>query len=302
MQTKTLTYSVRKSTGPNPEGVFEAHVAETWPEDAPKERADHDGDIFATGAFDVQDGAIVPVLYQHAYGDPGADIGRAVLRPTPSVLAARGQLRIGTPMADAVFERMLLPSADPLALQQFSVGFEYDPAESFKRSDGVRVIRKARVLEVSVVFAGAQRTELLSIKASRGRGVPRVTPGSRVPSGVSLAAQKEALLREFGDSEEIREALDLPTCASIAAVERKARAAEVRAALDARCVLLTRTRLVIDPRFRPVIDPERERDAERRARDLQEIERRNVEREREAAERDRAAALLPDDGVFRWQM
>lgn len=190
---KTVTYPIKDLKAPDSRGVFEAWVAETYPEDAPKEKADADGDIFMTAAFDEEDGKKIPVFYQHDYS-PTSEVGEARLAPLTSrkVLPAFGQLFVGQgrPIAEAVYEMMLLPESDPQALHEFSVGYDFDPKDAYVREDGVRIIRKSKIFEISVVYKGAQRTELVSVKAGR-----------------VLSAKNEASLRQAVDLH--RQALDV---------------------------------------------------------------------------------------------
>lgn len=167
IETKTVTFLAKELKAPDSKGQFMAFIAQTWPEDTAKSNADADGDVFVTGAFDEQNNETVPVFYQHNYA-PTSEVGQAKLLPKESrtELPAQGQLKVdqGWPIADAVYESMLLPADDPAALHEFSVGYEYDTKDITKRPDGVRLIRKSRVFELSVVYRGAQRTELVSVK------------------------------------------------------------------------------------------------------------------------------------------
>lgn len=164
---KTLTFSSKEMKAPDSRGQFTAFIAQTWPEDTPKSNADADGDIFVTGAFDTQTNETIPVYYQHNYA-PTSKVGEATLLPqdSRSELPVRGHLFVeqGRPIADGVYESMLLPPDDPMALKEFSVGYEFDNKDVYKRNDGVRVIKSSRVFEVSVVYRGAQQTQLLSVK------------------------------------------------------------------------------------------------------------------------------------------
>src|SRR5262249_40158723 len=111
--------------------------------------------------------ATLPLIFMHVYGDPGAVIGEVYVQhdKAQSHLNIRGQLDLENPMAVAVYERMLMPTTDDLALKRFSIGFAYESKKTFKGPDGETVIVDAELLETSVVHAGAQRTELVSIKA-----------------------------------------------------------------------------------------------------------------------------------------
>lgn len=216
---KTLIYQVKDLKAPDSKGTFTAHVAETHPADAPKNKADSQGDIFEVGAFDEQDGESVPVYYQHDYA-PTSEVGQATLQPKASreVLPAKGQLFVGQgrPMAEGVYESMLLPNDNPHALKEFSVGYEFEMKDISQRDDGIRVIHKSRVAEISVVYAGAQRTELVSIKNTANTSA--TTDGSNytitihnppvpeVKAGRTISQKNEQKLRAAIES--INEVLD----------------------------------------------------------------------------------------------
>jgi Caudovirus prohead serine protease len=111
--------------------------------------------------------ARLPLLYQHAYGDKGARIGEVLVThdKAGNRLKATGELFIAdNPMSVAVYERMLMPDYNDLALREFSIGFAYSPATTYEGEKGERVIPDAELLEVSCVYRGAQRTELVSVK------------------------------------------------------------------------------------------------------------------------------------------
>jgi hypothetical protein len=216
------------------------------------------------GAFDEQNGTTVPVWYQHAgNGDPGANIGAGILRPQRDVLFLRGQLKLGEPMADAVFERMLLPASDPMALKEFSVGYTIDSAKTFVRPDGVRIIGRAQVMEASVVFQGAQRTQLLSVKGAKTRcgtcgrdlRLERQTEQPRIEEmseGETLDEFRKRMVTEHGDDDLTREAVGLPTHAELAEQEQGRRLADRAKALTTADIPAP---LIADWRMRPHIEP-----------------------------------------------
>lgn len=109
----------------------------------------------------------VPLSYQHAIGgDPGAIIGEMFTSlDGDSVMEVSGKLNLDSKMAQAIHERMLLPDSDPLALKELSIGFAYDPALNTKDANGVVAIHKAVLLEISVVYRGAQETRVSNVKA-----------------------------------------------------------------------------------------------------------------------------------------
>jgi hypothetical protein len=103
----------------------------------------------------------VPLGYQHAYGDIGAEIGSVkALDKDGRHMLVLGRLNIGhNPMADAIYERMLMPSSHPLAMRELSVGFTYSAEKSYKEPGGV-----------SVVHQGAQATSITNVKVAHQGG------------------------------------------------------------------------------------------------------------------------------------
>jgi hypothetical protein len=146
---------------PNSSGLFSGRIESNPP------KGDSDGERIndwtnLPGTF--------PLIYSHTYNDPGSEIGTIRVMPDPDGrhLNVEGRLDIKgpNPMATAVHERMLLPSSDPLALKELSVGFAFAPDKT-TTDDGVKVIHGAELLEVSLVARGAQRTEILEVKARK---------------------------------------------------------------------------------------------------------------------------------------
>jgi HK97 family phage prohead protease len=120
-----------------------------------------------------------PLGYQHAYGDPGAKIGtvHVMVQEDNQHLTVLGKLDLSLPLARAVHERMLLPSGNKMALKELSVGFDVDYSKSTRDSNGVRVLHEVRLIEVSVVYEGAQETSITSVK---NRNEP-TWAGTRIP-------------------------------------------------------------------------------------------------------------------------
>jgi HK97 family phage prohead protease len=179
MQTSSKTLALKLTKTPSDgSGTFEALVA-GWD-------IDHDNERFDRKAFDsVDPEKPYPLHYQHMpkAADPGAIVGMVFAKVTDAGLRVVGQLNLKNPMGQAVYERMLLPSNDPQALHEFSVGFEFDPAKTYKGDKGETVIPEAKLREVSVVYRGAQKTELISIKS-----------GGRTMTGAEALAEIEAAL------------------------------------------------------------------------------------------------------------
>jgi HK97 family phage prohead protease len=179
MQTSSKTLALKLTKTPSDgSGTFEALVA-GW-------EIDHDGERFDRKAFDsVDPEKPYPLHYHHmpSAADPGATIGMVFAKVTDAGLRVIGQLDLKNPMGVAVYERMLLPASDPQALHEFSVGFEFDPAKTYKGDKGETVIPEAKLREVSVVYRGAQKTELISIKS-----------GGRTMTGAEALVEIEAAL------------------------------------------------------------------------------------------------------------
>src|SRR6185436_18424577 len=110
--------------------------------------------------------------YQHTnnltrgIADPGAFIGKAKVNSHPVGLEGSGQLDLKNPMGMAVYERMLLPADDPLALNELSIGFAFDPDMTSRGEKGELVIPDAALAEISVVHTGSQRTQVMNLKAA----------------------------------------------------------------------------------------------------------------------------------------
>jgi hypothetical protein len=155
MQTKHLRITAK---APGPRGTFDGTIVSDPPE------GDHDHERIASWNNLP---TTVPLIYSHVGGDPGAIVGKIDVRPTAGGrLFVSGQLDIKVnPMAVAVHERMMLPADDEMALNELSVGFEYDPAKNTKDANGVTAIHDAKLLEVSIVRRGAQTTSITNVKA-----------------------------------------------------------------------------------------------------------------------------------------
>jgi hypothetical protein len=110
--------------------------------------------------------------YQHTNNltrgiqDPGAFIGKAKVKAHPAGLQGSGQLDLANPMGMAVYERMLLPADDPLALNELSIGFAFDASMTSRGEKGELVIPDAALAEISVVHTGSQRTQVMNLKAA----------------------------------------------------------------------------------------------------------------------------------------
>lgn len=158
MTTATLTKHLSiVAKAPTGEGTFEGLIDANPPE------GDSDGERF--GSFSNIP-TTVPLLYQHAYGDPGSEIGTAhvLSKGDDRHLIVLGRLDLESSMGRAVHERMLLPSTDSMSLKELSVGFSLPTKNTWKDRNGVRVLEDAELLEVSVVYKGAQTTSVSNVK------------------------------------------------------------------------------------------------------------------------------------------
>jgi HK97 family phage prohead protease len=141
---------------PNSKGTFDAVIIHN-PADGDKDNERIDNWTNLPGDF--------PMGYQHTWADPGAVVGKVdVTQHDFRHLIVKGKLDLESPMGRAVHERMLLPSSDPLVLNELSVGFDYDTAANTKDANGVVVIHDAALREVSVVHQGAQATMVQNVK------------------------------------------------------------------------------------------------------------------------------------------
>lgn len=145
---------------------------------APDKTGSFDGTIFYNPPEGDSDGervenfintpTTVPLDFHHLIVmDPGSVIGqiKAVEVGDGKNLAVSAQLSVGSKMADAVHERMLLPDDDPMVLKELSIAYAYDPSLNTKDANGVVAIHDAELLAISVVHAGAQKTQVINVKS-----------------------------------------------------------------------------------------------------------------------------------------
>lgn len=282
-----------KATAPGSDRVFEATVAETWPEDASRSKADKQGDIFAVGGADEDEGRVVDLFYQHDYA-PTSEIGVGILHPqaSRSVVPIRGQLVEGKPIADAVWESMHLPKGHPDSIHELSVGYSFDKNDAYVRDDGVRVIKRFHILEISLVHKGAQRTAI----TCTGSGCKTDSCKCAAPPLERDAEWKARLATQYQNDDDVLEALGLPSRRSIAAKAAADAALRARDDLASRSLVLEAagpSTVFIDARMRPFDPVEAERDADRLGKESFAVVVREKERQRDADRRDAedAAAL-----------
>jgi hypothetical protein len=152
----TTKHIVIKTKAPDGRGTFEG-VIEHNPA-----KGDKDGERIESWSNLP---STVTLGYMHVYGDPMAAIGEVAVRQRDyRTLVVAGKLDLSNSMAVTVHERMLLPSSDPRALTELSVGFDFDAAKNTKDENGVVAIHDARMLEISIVASGAQLTSISNVK------------------------------------------------------------------------------------------------------------------------------------------
>lgn len=291
-------------------GEFEAVIA-TWV-------IDHDHERFDRHAFDGQIDKRVELRYHHNLSDPKGVIGWAVIRPTDEGLIARGRLSLEDKMALAVYERMLLPPGDPRALREFSISFAYLERDTTIGPEGERVFLKAEVLEVSVVYAGAQLgTRLRSLKsASSSRellarriretlDLPPLAIGSRdwrsslesVKARIAQVAEDPRPTIDADAVREMRAELEQRLRAELEAEERRKAAHRELDQYHLANMSAPAVRVEVDSHMRVVRSDDDEREKDRREYELRAIEARHAERQREAENAPRpepaSLAVLP---------
>lgn len=119
---------------------------------------DKDGDVVLPTAFTA--GQEVPMVWHHDWQRP---VGKGVIEVTPEGAVFKGKFNLNTTWGRDAYESVKF--AGPL--QEYSWGFRVTDFEHEDRGDAkVRVIKGARVFEVSPVLVGAgENTRTLGIKA-----------------------------------------------------------------------------------------------------------------------------------------
>jgi HK97 family phage prohead protease len=207
--TKTITITAK---APSSAGTFTGIIDANPPEgDSENERfADF---VNLPGEF--------PLVYQHTYSDPGAEIGTVsvMIQEDNRHLTVLGKLDLTNAIARAVYERMLLPSSSALSLKEMSVGFEVFRDATTIDPNGVHALHGVRMLEVSIVYAGAQDTAITSVK-NRGE---RMWAGTRVPQRAveDLRDKMSGLVEGFLDDIYATEAKNMTPQTEIEEYERQ---------------------------------------------------------------------------------
>lgn len=114
---------------------------------------DHHGDRIEVGTFKSAEGQKIPLLFAHKTDQP---VGYATVTETPQGLAVKGKLLLDTVAGSEAYSRLKAG-----VLKALSVGFQL-PKDGFAFKDGVRVITKAVLKEISLVVFGANSDALIS--------------------------------------------------------------------------------------------------------------------------------------------
>jgi len=128
---------------------------------------DHQGDVIEYGAFAEsilrwrELGDMPPIGLNHKYDKPNARIGKLTsLQEIEDGLLVTGRLNLKNDLAMATYASMLTG-----ALDQLSIG--YGVIKEYKRPDGVNVLQKLDLIEVSVTPIPANpRARVLSVKSN----------------------------------------------------------------------------------------------------------------------------------------
>jgi HK97 family phage prohead protease len=103
---------------------------------------DAHGDRIEPGTFKGAEGEQFPLLFAHKTDQP---IGFATVTETPSGLLVKGKLLLDTVAGSEAYSRLKAG-----VLKALSVGFQL-PKDGFSLKDGIRVISRAVLKEISLV-------------------------------------------------------------------------------------------------------------------------------------------------------
>ena len=107
---------------------------------------DSHGDRIEAGTFRAADGQQLPLLFAHKTDQP---IGMATVTETPEGLLVKGKLLLDTVAGSEAYSRLKAG-----VLKAMSIGFHL-PKDGFTVKDGIRVISKAILKEISLVVLPA---------------------------------------------------------------------------------------------------------------------------------------------------
>jgi HK97 family phage prohead protease len=157
---------------------------------------DKDGDVVLPTAFTA--GQEVPIVWHHDWTRP---VGKGVIDVTPEGAVFKGKFNLGTTWGRDAYESVKF--AGPL--QEYSWGFRVTDHDYEQRGDAkVRVIKGARVFEVSPVLVGAgEGTRTLAIKAEEPND-PDEEPKSVAEQAEDLETRAATLVESTKDLHERR--------------------------------------------------------------------------------------------------
>jgi HK97 family phage prohead protease len=107
---------------------------------------DTQDDRIEPGAFKAAEGQQIPLLFAHKTDEP---VGIGTVTETPQGLWVKGKLLLDTVAGREAYTRLKAGLVKAL-----SVGFQL-PSDGFSRKDGIRVITRAVLKEISLVIFGA---------------------------------------------------------------------------------------------------------------------------------------------------
>lgn len=121
---------------------------------------DAHGDRIEQGAFKSAEGVDIPLLFAHKTDQP---IGIATVTETPQGLVVKGRLLLETVAGAEAYARLKAG-----VLKALSVGFQL-PKDGASLRDGIRVISKALLKEISlVVFPANSLATVTTVKHEEG--------------------------------------------------------------------------------------------------------------------------------------
>lgn len=124
---------------------------------------DRDNDVTLPGAFG--NSQVAPILVAHRWDQ--IHLGKAAIREERDEVLAYGKLNLALDAGRALYEALKFDMAtSPPTETEFSYGYEVKAAEpGVFAGQRVRFLKSVRVLEVSVVLAGAGDTALVAVKS-----------------------------------------------------------------------------------------------------------------------------------------
>ncbi len=133
----------------------------------------------------------IPVIWQHAWGNPEAHIGEVLsIEETDEGLVYKGRLDLDEPFAAKVYKLM-----KARRITQQSFGFDVlDAREITEEGKSIFEITKVKLYEVGPCLVGVnQSTDLLDIKSTRAAALAAAEqPTSQTPPAASAPSEEPA--------------------------------------------------------------------------------------------------------------